>query len=453
MFSLINDHVIKQTIYKLAKSEGKTVYKEYSHKNHTLSKLRIIEPIMAATWDGKRNDSSVYIYDEISDGWLFKLNGGETTADGTRKQSMHKFPSTHNMLKNLWTIDKRLLIVSKCSELQCQYFWVQLRPEAHSPFTCLFTSPINVITGVLTDIRLQPLIPELPEQQALSAGWLLPDAKNSYWPLIILSSFCFLIVLIILGIGFIYETVGFKRRYLIEKAIDEQYSNIFWKENGEEIGCTISESNFPSFIGLAPPKEEKKLPTEEENLSLLTPAVAPELPKSPPRKSRFLFVDDENKTPESIKKSAEKKSKSTKKPRPPKKSIKSSSKSALPSKNENGPFKEIKMSTYKPRDLNAKKKRSRRTRRRIPIPESADNHKSEKLPKENVHPKESSKEFASFKVKNDDVIESIKVKTNTTKFEPLASGEFTPETIKSKNENKNKNGRKQRKSKSRSTKK
>lgn len=47
-------------------------------------------------------------------------------------------------------------------------------------------------------------------------------------------------------------------------------------------------------------------------------------------------------------------------------------------------------------------------------------------------------------------MESIKVKTNLTKFEPLASGEFTPDTIKSKNEKEN--GRK-RKSKSKSTKK
>uniref|UniRef100_A0AC34FXZ4 Uncharacterized protein n=1 Tax=Panagrolaimus sp. ES5 TaxID=591445 RepID=A0AC34FXZ4_9BILA len=421
-FSLINDHVIKQTIYKLGKSEGKIVYGEYSSKNHSLSMLRIIEPVMAATWDGKNNDSSVYVYDEISDGWLYKLNGDETTAGGIRKQSMHKFPTTNKMLKNLWAIDKQLLIVSKCSELQCQYFWVQLHPESHSPFTCLFTSPINVITGVLTDIRLQPLIPELPEQQALSAGWILPDSKNSFWLLIILVSICLLIVLIILVIAFIYETIGFKRKNLIGKGSDEQYSNVFWKENDEEIACTISDSNF-NELPPNPPAEKKKLPTEEENLSLLTPAVAPELPKSPV-KSRHLFVDDENKTPESIKPEKRKSTKS-----------KSAKKPEIPSKNEMGPYKEIKMSTHKPRALNPKKKGNRRTRRTPTIPDPDADKKSEKqLPKEN----------------KDDVMESIKVKTNLTKFEPLASGEFTTDTIKSKNEKEN--GRK-RKSKSKSTKK
>uniref|UniRef100_A0AC34G147 Uncharacterized protein n=1 Tax=Panagrolaimus sp. ES5 TaxID=591445 RepID=A0AC34G147_9BILA len=105
-FSLFNEHVIKQTIYKLAKRKGKHVYGEFSSKNHILSKLRIIEPIMAAIWDGKNNDSSVYVYDEISDGWLYKLNAYEsTTADGiTRKQSMHKIPAVSFILLVIYTV-------------------------------------------------------------------------------------------------------------------------------------------------------------------------------------------------------------------------------------------------------------------------------------------------------------------------------------------------------------
>ena len=46
---------------------------------------------MTSTWNGF-NASNVYIYDNLTDGWLYKLDAGETTANGVRKQLLHKFP-------------------------------------------------------------------------------------------------------------------------------------------------------------------------------------------------------------------------------------------------------------------------------------------------------------------------------------------------------------------------
>lgn len=134
--------------------------------------------------------------------------------------------------------------------MQCQYYWVELRPEAQSSYACLFTSSINVIAGVVADVRLPPLALPTPEQQVLSAGLSFPDLKTSYWPLILLAVLCFLCVIIIFVAGFIYENVGFKRKYLIEKAADEKYAKIFWRENGEELGVTIDGEFDPKLFVL-----------------------------------------------------------------------------------------------------------------------------------------------------------------------------------------------------------
>lgn len=46
-------------------------------------------PVMAAAY-GDFNTSSLYLFDPLKDGWLFRLNTGTSTSSGRRVQDMHK---------------------------------------------------------------------------------------------------------------------------------------------------------------------------------------------------------------------------------------------------------------------------------------------------------------------------------------------------------------------------
>lgn len=151
-------------------------------------------------------------------------------------------------LKNLYSLDKDVLIATKCDGLQCEYFWYQIGSVANSAKTCLFSSPRNVLAGVLTNVWLNPVKPEaLPvvgeaEVGVANAGFF---ATSKYWTIILLVAIILLIIACLVVCLCTVEGFGFKRRQMIEKTVDETYANYFWpKRGGKETRVSIEGMRF-----------------------------------------------------------------------------------------------------------------------------------------------------------------------------------------------------------------
>uniref|UniRef100_A0A7E4UZ99 Uncharacterized protein n=1 Tax=Panagrellus redivivus TaxID=6233 RepID=A0A7E4UZ99_PANRE len=266
----------------------------------TLENRRMVDQMASLYESGPV--ASVYMYDALTDGWLYRWNDAERTATNSKLINLNTIPKMENHLASLAILDRATMILTKCDTVECYYYWASLQIESKTPSTCLFLSKLHTISGVITDVRLPEVVPDAEAQIASTFLLFMALADHPYWPVILLVVVSVLIFLLVLVCAFVYESFGFKKRLVVEKVMDTKYARIFWPNNGDIVSLTLSDietAEAASSQALATIEAENgQIPAAQHTSSSSMPL------QSPPMTSRLLFTEEENKTASSLRHSS-----------------------------------------------------------------------------------------------------------------------------------------------------
>ncbi|KAK0412271.1 hypothetical protein QR680_006124 [Steinernema hermaphroditum] len=153
------------------------------------------QKVIASVWDQEQLESaSVFLYDPITKGWLYRVSNTSFPAGRQRRKNMHHIHTTQGKLMNLASMGNSVLMATECDAAGgCRYIVNFLQIMAFSPHACVFKSETLMAVGLLTDVRSED--PQDTEGKDVSPVILTPEqvehrrpVSQGYEPIIALAT-------------------------------------------------------------------------------------------------------------------------------------------------------------------------------------------------------------------------------------------------------------------------
>ncbi|KAK0412273.1 hypothetical protein QR680_006124 [Steinernema hermaphroditum] len=188
------------------------------------------QKVIASVWDQEQLESaSVFLYDPITKGWLYRVSNTSFPAGRQRRKNMHHIHTTQGKLMNLASMGNSVLMATECDAAGgCRYIVNFLQIMAFSPHACVFKSETLMAVGLLTDVRSED--PQDTEGKDVSPVILTPEqvehrrpVSQGYEPIIALATVTLVSVVIYLLAAFTRESASSRGHLCCEGKLNQ-----FW---------------------------------------------------------------------------------------------------------------------------------------------------------------------------------------------------------------------------------